>query len=70
MPLPTLTLSSTPIPVTPSPRYTEPVRVIWIEPAKNLVPQHQEWDARCAMLVLRESFGTNPEESAMCGEYR
>lgn len=33
----------------------------------DLLPPRQDWDDRCAILVLRESYGSNPEEEARCG---
>ena len=41
-------------------------RVIY-DTSIDLLPPRQDWNDRCAILVLRESYGSNAEEEAMCG---
>ena len=60
----------TSVPTAVTTHHPKPVRVVIDESAADLLPQRQEWDDRCALLVLRESYGSNAEETAKCGGYR
>ena len=44
-----------------------PKRVISVSAGTDLLPKEQEWDDRCAILALRESYRANAENETMCG---
>lgn len=55
--------------VIPTVEHDEVHKVVIVTGGALTPPTPQTWSDRCAILVLRESYGTNPEDKAKCGEY-